>query len=439
MEQHGTTYRKFLLAGILLFLLLPLVQHHLGICESEKLNGALVPAQKEWFSVRSWWSGRYQEAYEKWFNENFGFRNDLVRMHNQIAYSVYGKAKANGVVIGKDGYLFEENYVLTYTGKDFVGMNVVEQNTDKLKQLQDSLEQRGVTLLVCLAAGKASYFPEFIPDEYGKAADTTNYQMYADAMRRKNINLVDCNSWFRQMKATAQYPLYPKTGIHWSRYGSMLVLDSLIHYVEKKRNVDMPGIVWEGVEMSDSLRSPDDDIGLGMNLTWPLQGYAMAYPKYHFEDTTGKANVKLMTISDSFFWTMFDINLSPSPFNGVEFYYYNKEVYHTDGRDMSIADIETTMDDVQGHDVVMIMGTEATMFGFGWGFIDDAFNHFVAHKMVKSEDRLIRKYESLIRMDEAWMKAIYIKADEHQISVDSMIYLDAKFMADEEMRKAGEQ
>jgi len=83
---------------------------------------------------------------------------------------------------------------------------------------------------------------------------------------------------------------------------------------------------------------------------------------------------------------------------------------------------------------LMIMATEATLWGLGWGFIDDAFNHFVLHRAIDTEDAIIQKYESLIRMDETWMGNIQTKARENGISVDSMIFLDAKYMADEEIK-----
>lgn len=435
MEKQGTRIKQILLAGVLVLLLLPLFQQHVKLFNSKPLHGSQVPAEKTWFSLDAWWSGYYQETYSAWYNENFGFRPELVRVHNQIAFSLYDQAKANGVIIGKENYLYELNYIKAYTGEDYVGTSLLRDMTDKLKLIQDSLAARNVTLLVCLAPGKASFYPEYIPDEFGKGADTTNYKVFAQLLQQNNINHIDYNKWFMQMKGKTPYLLYPRTGIHWSRYGTTLAMDSLISYVEHKRNVDLPDIIWEQTILSDSLRSPDEDISLAMNLLWPIKGDPLGYPVYEFEDTTGKSKVSMMTISDSFFWSMFDIGLAPSSFSEISFYYYNKEVHHSNGVPMSIADYETGMYDASHHDVVVLMATECTVWGIGWGFINDAYNQFVLHKTVESEDRLIRKYEAMIRMDETWMRDIRTKAAEHSITIDSMIYLDAKFMADEELRK----
>jgi hypothetical protein len=435
MEKYGAKIKKFLLAGILLVMLLPLIQQHVKFHESKKLKGAHVPAPEAYFSMNSWMSGDFQQAYENWFNENFGFRPELVRVHNEIAYDLYHEAKANSVIIGKENYLYEESYLKAYTGKDFIGRKQIAETTNKLRMLQDSLEKKGTTLIVCLAAGKASFYPEYIPDAYGPASDSTNYKVFAQCLNELHVNHIDYNNWFMNMKGHTDFPLYPKTGIHWSRYGSLLATDSLIHYVEAKRNVDMPEIVWEKTVFTDTLDSPDGDIGDAMNLVWPIQHFPMGHPVYHFGDTTGKAHVRMMTISDSFFWNMFDIGLAPSTFSDIRFYYYNNEVYCTDGTPFHYADLETEMKDADQADVVVLMATESNLFGFGWGFINDAFNHFVLHKMVQTQDGLTKKYQAMIRMDENWMKTIQAKAQKNNISVDSMIYLDAKYMADEEWKK----
>lgn len=435
MEKHGTTIKKLLLGGILVLMLVPLVQQHTHFYESGPLGGAQVKADQAWFSMRGWFEGYYQEGYEKWHSENIGFRPDLVRLHNQVEYSLFGNVSAKQVVVGKEGYLYEENYLKAYTGRDYLGRTQINEMVERVKQIQDSLEKKGITLVVCLAAGKASFYPEFIPDSYGPASDSTNYKVFASVLQQNNVNTIDFNKWFLSMKGKTEFPLYPKTGIHWSRYGSLMVTDSLISYVEHKRNVDMPDIIWEQTIWSDTLQSPDNDIGEAMNLMWPVKPFTMGHPIFHFEDTTGKAKVRMMTIGDSFFWSMFDIGLAPSSFSDINFYYYNKEVHHTDGRAMTLSNPEECLKDAENSDVIVLMATEGTMWGFGWGFIDDAFNQFVLHRAVLDGDAMVRKYEALIRMDEVWMADMREKAMQNGISLDSMISIDARYMANEELKK----
>ena len=433
MEKHGHTIKKLLFGLILLVLLLPFLQQHLHFYESKPLKGYHVPKEKIWFSKAAWFEGTYQEAYNDWHNENFGFRNECVRIYNQVAFNLFNIAKANGVIIGKDNYLYELNYLKAYNGTDFVGEQQLLQWTTQLKALQDSLEKKNVTLLVCLAAGKASFYPEYIPDEFGPAADTTNYKRFAALLKEYNVNHIDYNAWFMQMKGKTEYPLYPKTGIHWSRYGSMFAVDSLVKYVERKRGIDMPGLVWEKPTPADSLIQPDDDIGLAMNLMWPIAPIPMGNPQFHWEDTTGKDMPTLMTVSDSYFWTMYE-GLHGNSFRDISFYYYNKEIYRQSGGGTMPAEADLSMYETETHDVVMIMATEANLWSFGWGYIQESFNHFVAHKAIPERDRLVRKYELMIRVDAAWMEAIRKKAAERNVDMEAMIRMDAEYMAEEEMK-----
>jgi hypothetical protein len=435
MEQLSHKAKKYLLAGILLFLLLPFAQQVLKFHNEKPLRGYINPIEKPFFNMHDWWSGDYQLKYEEWHNANFGLRSDLVRVHNQIAFMLYNKAKANGVIIGKENYLYELFYIRAYTGKDYVGKSSVMQTAQQLKQLQDSLEAKGTTLIVCLAPGKASYYPEYIPDEYGPASDSTNYKVMSAEFNRLGVNLIDYNKWFLELKKTSEHPLFPKTGIHWSRNSSLLAFDSLVHYVERKRGVDMPEIVIERTEVRDSMESPDDDIGEAMNLLWPIKTQPLPYPVYHFGDTTGKAHVSMMTISDSYFWNMFDRGITPSPFERVDFYYYFKEHHFSPVQTMEAVSEQAGVLDAEKHDVVVIMSTEANLFGIGWGFIGSAFNHYVLHKLSQPLDQRVKDFENAIRMDEKWLNAVKEKAVEEGVPLDTMIRRDAIYMAEEE-RKA---
>jgi hypothetical protein len=91
--------------------------------------------------------------------------------------------------------------------------------------------------------------------------------------------------------------------------------------------------------------------------------------------------------------------------------------------------------DAEKHDVVVIMSTEANLFGIGWGFIGSAFNHYVLHKLSQPLDQRVKDFENAIRMDEKWLNAVKEKAVEEGVPLDTMIRRDAIYMAEEE-RKA---
>ncbi|MCZ8286540.1 MAG: hypothetical protein O9353_13905, partial [Bacteroidia bacterium] len=145
---------------------LPMIQEKLHLKKEYPLKGDIKLPENIEFDKEDWFSGYYQEEKEKYINSAFGFRNQFVKLNNQIAYSMFRKAKANGVIIGKETYLYEQSYINAYTGTDFLGKDSIDHTIGRLKFISDTLNKLGKQLLVVFAAGKASFYPEYIPDKY---------------------------------------------------------------------------------------------------------------------------------------------------------------------------------------------------------------------------------------------------------------------------------
>ena len=180
-----------------------------------------------------------------------------------------------------------------------------------MKLAQDSLAQSGIPLLVVLAPGKASFFPEYLPQQYdGVKSGLTNYDLFSAALQQQKINTIDFRKWFLNQKEKSKYPLYPSAGIHWSNYGSWLVMDSLIRFYEDYFKSDLISLIMSEPVFSDTLQSPDNDILEAMNLLNPPSYTRMAYPRVSWEDASGKVKPRLYAVGDSYFWQLFNNGFS---------------------------------------------------------------------------------------------------------------------------------
>ncbi|MDP4268221.1 MAG: hypothetical protein Q8880_12400, partial [Bacteroidota bacterium] len=244
---------------IIIIILLPIFQFYYNPIKVKSLKGAVVLSENVKLSFKGWFSGDYQKKKEKYLNDNFGFRSDFVRINNQIKYSLFRQVNANGLIIGKNNYLYELNYIKAYYGMDFIGKDSIEHQLSKLKFIQDTLKKLNKNFILIFAAGKASFYPEYIPDEYKKQKSITNYEYMKMMADNKNINIIDFNNYFINNKNKSKYPLYPQYGIHWSNYGMCLVIDSLIKYIENKRGIDIPEFYWNDIEITEKYREPDYD------------------------------------------------------------------------------------------------------------------------------------------------------------------------------------
>jgi len=183
----GINRLKYVLFGLLLLmLLLPAFQRELQLFKEKPLTGAFVEMEKPTFGTVSWenWlSGAFQADFDSRLEHSIGFRNSLIRTNNQLQYSLFGLANADGVIAGSRGELFEEDYIRAYMGAFFVGESVWEQKAHKLKAIQDSLQKLGKSMAVVFAPGKGSFYPEKFPTKYRhKERKLSNYTYFRDQL-----------------------------------------------------------------------------------------------------------------------------------------------------------------------------------------------------------------------------------------------------------------
>lgn len=380
-KRKGSIGKKILFGILLIGLCMPLIQQLTQFAYVRELNGAIEEVEAPVLTKEAWFSGKYQDTSSKYINDNFGFRNDFIRINNQRIFMLYNEARANGVIIGKDNYLYEYGYIAAVLGNDYVGRDTVKKDVDKLKFISDTLKTLGKKIVFVFAPGKGSYYPEFIPDKYTQQQKSeTNLNAYTKELKRQGLNYVDFNSWFVNGKDTTTYPLYGKCGVHWSKYGEFIVMDSLINYVEHEMQVNLPELVLEDIIMSDENKEGDYDIGDGMNLYTKLSTFPMAYPQYHFEKEKPYDTINSIVVGDSYYWGLFKRNFSSKCFREGEFWYYNKEIYSVNIPDGIKTEQVDILKKVNDNDLIIILSTDANLDDFGFGFIDRLYDSFNATK-----------------------------------------------------------
>jgi hypothetical protein len=428
------TYKKLLLAGLFVVMLIPMIQENLHLKKEYPLKGDIKLPENIEFDKEDWFSGYYQEEKEKYINTAFGFRNQFVKLNNQIAYSVFRKAKANGVIIGKQTYLYEKSYIDAYTGTDFLGKDSIDHTISRLKFISDTLNKLGKQLIVVFAAGKASFYPEYIPDKYLPVRDLTNYGYMSGEGKKAKLNVIDFNKWFVDNKHTSKYPLYPQHGVHWSTYGTALAADSLIRRIEDLRHIDAPELKFNGVVMEQP-HDVDYDIADGMNLLFRFKSFDVAYPQMLPVNTEGKTRPKVLVISDSFYWGMYGLGIA-NCFEDDHFWYYNRQVFpESSSKELLVENVDLGAE-LAKHDVFLIMATEATLRKISWGFIENVELYYkgLAPKSATPADleyqNKVKDLVNYIRTDEKWYGDTKKRARERGVSLDSMLVLEARWNID---------
>jgi hypothetical protein len=348
-----------------------------------------------------------------------------------VDYSLFSIPHAGKIVLGKNGYLFGDEYITSWLGNNFPSTKSCDDKVRLLRNLQDRLwNEKKILLVVIFTPDKATFYPEYIPDRYLKQKKArTNYSYYAAKCAEAGINMIDFNRYFLLAKDTSRYPLYPKTGIHWTSYGAVLAADSLLGYLHAKLKVPVPTMAIDGIETSTEARDVDDDIAHTMNLIWNIPHPVYAYPKYHFIfDTTQKKPAALF-IGDSFYWNWYNPGIIHNMFSNEEFWYYDQDVYpesKTTPTSVSGIDVEAA---INRQNVIVLMQVNGAYGNIGYGFSD------LAVSALDPANSALRKMELSIRNNPEWFKLIRDKAVKARISVDEQVRMDALYMLNQERKK----
>lgn len=359
---------------ICLVFLMPLAQRNFHIWTFKSLKGEHYPHHKPSVTLQSWLDGSFQSAADKYCTDSFGFQEPLVRTINQLEFTLFHEANAQYVVVGKDNYLYETPYIEAHLGMDYLGDSIIFEKTRKLKAIQDTLRQLGVNLDVIFAPGKASYYPEFIPDYYWQYRNvSTNYDALKTSFQQSNIPFLDFHAWFRSEKNLATAPLFPQTGIHWSQYGMMLASDSILKFWNQRYGETLPTMLIHLPDTTTTItQGSDADVEDGLNILQTLPHKQMLYPKAEFLERNKK--IRTAVIADSYYWGLFDLGLSTVACDSAEFWYYFKQVYPQHfTQPLMIQDLDLK-EAIESKETILLLQTDATLDRFGFGFIEAVYD-----------------------------------------------------------------
>ncbi|MBL7936588.1 MAG: hypothetical protein JNM51_12355 [Bacteroidia bacterium] len=411
-------------------LTIPTVQSVFHLMDEAPLNGAIkVEKDTLKFSIVNWFSGEYAKNKEYMYENSFGFKNTCIRLHNQMYYSLFKKAKANGVIIGKDNCLYELNYINAYLGKDYIGYNKSDSLFRRIKIIDDYCNMNNKKLVLIFAPGKASFYPEFIPDKYFNSSvdlKNTNYNSFIDLSNKYKLNYIDFNNYLMKNKKTSTHKLYSKSGIHWSQYASVKCADSAIKYFENLLKIDLNNIVINSIEKKE-VDGTDKDVIDGMNLLWPPKEYNLSYPNFGYNKGLDNGSKNAIIVADSYYWQWNNFGFY-GLFKNCSFYYYNNQNFEPNKEPQYVSQIDFNKK-IQETDLVVILATEANLSKFSWGFVDDFYNKVINPSIKENyvDRKKLNEWKKIILSSPAWVEGLKKESKNNNISLDSAITMAAYY------------
>ena len=327
----------------------------------------------------------------------------------------------------------------SYYGRDFFGEDTLRLYVEKMKFIQDTLRKLNKEFIYIQCPGKASFFPEYIPDSLkGDVSDMNNYIVLVKLLKEYHVNFIDFKPYFLTNKNKSPYPLFTHTGIHWSKYSSYKVADSINNFIETSLKLDLPEFYYNDIEI-DKARNEDDDLEHTMNLLFRVSNMKYGYPIIQKETSENKDLPMVLMVGDSYLGSLYSGVDFFEYFNPKsQYWFYNLYVYSL-SRPERMHHYQFDQNEIIAQSNIVIVGcTEPNIIGTSWGFINETYGYYkFGYKML---DNPLRK-NFMAKVDSCKSVLIASQIEQaiedvkgHNISIDSAktIYAinkvqDAKF------------
>ncbi len=434
------TFKRIWFLVLLLLLFLPMTQTCFHWVDEKPLGGAFVAAKKPVVNLNTLYNETAQDSLTRWCTEQTGFHKSLIRLNNQLLYSAFGKIPVTSLVKGNDGSnFFDKAYIFSYTGETYIGKEKIDATTHQLKVIQDMLDTKGVTLLPIFVVGKASYYPELIPEELmAKRHETNNYKEYLKAFEEQGVEMIDFNRWFCDRKDSEPHPLYCNLSSHWTVYGATLAIDSLVRYMESKTLQTQTHVTITGFD-STYLMEQDDELYHLMNLIFPIKHNTIDQPEFSF---TQGYKPRVLSISDSYWWAIYawDVALHQNLFTEGGFWFYNKTVYPKQEPIQTVEALNYKQE-IEKQEFVLLVCTEATNHLWPYGFIErylSSYENVYRYKQPEQYDAADSIYTNYrneridriiqhIKKTPEWFEGVERQANEKGITLEKSLWDAAEY------------
>ena len=295
------------------------------------LAGVSFTTEKPKLTFKNFASGHFQKNTEQYSRENFGFREWHIRLYNQFIYSAFNETHCHFIVPGKDGFLF---YTEAYN--DYYGIEPIHffktydrarewarKDVRMMNKLRYVLKDYGIEFLCFMAPNKAEVYSEYLPYHAPAPDDAIHTADYYDSlMTAIDFPHVEMTKWYKAMKDTASFLLFPKRDTHW-RYSAPYGYDSLFSYMNSLNDFGIPDIHINQLVKLDTMYPENDELTL--NLIFPIGNDS---PKYRADITVDPGHKpKVLFVGDSFIWDLETYMPWKEILEDVEIWFYNKSAF----------------------------------------------------------------------------------------------------------------
>jgi hypothetical protein len=373
-------------AAFVIALWLPGLQLCTGMLPCWPLGGVeALPPEPAPRSFAAWDSGRLQAEAEWHATHDLGLRDWMIRIDNQLAWSLFGVLK-KPVIRGSDGWLYFEDWL---PDRDLLLPEFHPRallRVANLQLLQRVLDEHGVRLCTVIAPGKARLYPEHLPAGQRAVASSgvpDAYGVFRAAATGAGLRLCDFQEVFAGWKtADPDEPLFTRLGIHWSVHAGARAAAWLLDAIGRSTDLAVPGLEVTGTTRQRGAPGRDADLLRMANLlderswrddTWTI---TLAPRAGH----TGRP-LRLLVVGTSFSWNLVEPLSRYGAAEPLTFLYYYKTRYeYAAGEAQPKQPVDAfraaLREQLLRYDVVLLENHSLSLLVMGFDFVEEALRAF---------------------------------------------------------------
>jgi len=196
-----------------------------SVSEMEQRKLAMLPELK--LDIKS--LIRYPLNFQTFFNDNFGFRNDLVRIHNYLMVFLLKTSPDSHFIIGRDGWIFDnwQDSVDYYRGIKPFSREQLDTWRQVLENRKNQLARIGIKYLVVVVPNKHTIYPEFFPRSLNRVSGISRLDQLLQYLGDDSgVTVLDLRGPL--LRAKDKGLLYGTSYSHWNDLGAFSAYQEII-------------------------------------------------------------------------------------------------------------------------------------------------------------------------------------------------------------------
>ncbi len=184
-------------------------------------------------------AGAYLASLERYFDNHFGFRKQLVRWNNDWKIKIFHESLIGMAMQGRDGWLYwaGDRMLANYEGTLRFDEQDLADWQKLLEARRDWVKARGGKYVFVIAPDKQSIYPEYLPEWVVKSGQPSKMdQLLAHLRAHSSVEVLDLRPVLTAAKKDG--PIFLKTDTHWNQFGAFIACRQLALTLQRQ----LPGI-----------------------------------------------------------------------------------------------------------------------------------------------------------------------------------------------------